>query len=60
MPEQEPATTDPFMDDVRARRKRLMEQHGNDLSVLCKAIERLQREHPKKVKDRRRPKSAGG
>ncbi|MBI1852455.1 MAG: hypothetical protein HYR85_19105 [Planctomycetes bacterium] len=60
MTDEKRAATDPFMDEVRARRKLLMEQHGNDLSSLCKSIERLQREHPEKVKDRRRTTSAGG
>ena len=46
--------SDPLIDEVRARRRELLQSYGNDLDKLFKAIRQLEAQHPEKVVDRRR------
>ncbi|HAK96407.1 MAG TPA: hypothetical protein DCM87_15805 [Planctomycetes bacterium] len=43
---------DPLIDEVRERRRRLLEEHGNDLERFCRALQAFQAEHPDKVRPR--------
>lgn len=45
---------DPLIDEVRARRKALLQSCDNDLNKLLQRIEQLQRRHPEKLSDRRK------
>lgn len=45
---------DPLIDEIRERRRELLAAHGFDLQRLYEAIRCLQKEHPEKVKDRRK------
>jgi len=49
----EERTSDPLIDDVRLRRRALLESCGNDLNRLLERIEQLQRQHPEKLVDHR-------
>jgi hypothetical protein len=55
----EARSADPLIDEVRARRRELREEDGSDLDALFETINRLQREHPERVADRRRRSPAG-
>jgi hypothetical protein len=56
---QEETTSDPLIDEVRARRRELMESCGNDLNRLLDRIDELQRQHPDKLSDHRTAASTG-
>ncbi len=43
---------DPLIDEVRERRRRLLEEHDNDLERFCRALQAFQAEHPDKVRPR--------
>jgi hypothetical protein len=45
---------DPLIDEVRERRRELLETYGSDLQKLYEAIRRLQAEHPEKLRDLRK------
>jgi hypothetical protein len=49
MPDAASSHTDPLIDEVRERRRRLFVSCGNSLRELGKAIQRRQAEHPEKV-----------
>jgi len=51
---------DPLIDEVRARRRALLESCGNDLNRLLERIEQLQRQHPEKLVDRRSAREPEG
>ena len=51
---------DPLIDEVRARRRALLESCGNDLNRLLERIEQLQRQHPEKLVDRRSAREPTG
>jgi len=40
---------DPLIDEVRERRRRLLEEHDNDLSKLFETVRKIQAEHPEKI-----------
>jgi hypothetical protein len=48
--------SDPLIDEVRERRRKLYEQCGYSLERLFEEIQRLQAEHPDKIVDPRRNK----
>ena len=50
----DPDTNDPLIDEVRQRRREMMEEYDNDLSKLFEEIQRRQAEHPEKLVDRRK------
>jgi len=50
---QEESSSDPLIDEVRARRRELLASCGNDLNRLLERIEELQRQHPDKMSDHR-------
>ncbi len=49
-----PQHEDPLIDEVRARRKALLESCNNDLHELLRRIDNLQRQHPEKLVHRRK------
>lgn len=53
MTTQAPKGSDPLIDEVRQRRREMMQEHGNDLRKLFDAIQRRQAEHPQSYADRR-------
>jgi hypothetical protein len=53
MTAQAPKGSDPLIDEVRQRRREMMQEHGNDLRKLFEAIQRRQVEHPESCVDRR-------
>ena len=48
---------DPLIDEVRARRKALLNKHQNDLKSLFEAIRRLQESHLDQVLDAHKRRS---
>ena len=43
---------DPLIDEVRERRRKLLEEHGYDLSRLFETVRKIQAEHPEKIMKR--------
>jgi hypothetical protein len=48
--------SDPLIDEVRARRRKLFAEHGNDLRRLFEAIQRRQAAYPENLADPRESK----
>lgn len=46
-PDYEPG--DPLIDEVRAIRRAISEQFGNDVDRLCDHLQELERKHPERV-----------
>lgn len=40
---------DPLIDEVRERRRTLLDEHDNDLAKLFETIRKMQNEHPEKM-----------
>lgn len=40
---------DPLIDEVRERRRKLLDEHDNDLAKLFETIRKIQDEHPEKM-----------
>jgi len=47
---------DPLIDEVRQRRREMMQEYDNDLNKLFEEIQRRQAEHPEKYVDPRAEK----
>ena len=41
--------TDPLIDEVRAIRRAISEQFGNDVDRLCDHLQELERQHPERL-----------
>ncbi len=41
--------TDPLIDEVRAIRRAISEQFGNDVGRLCDHLQELERQHPERL-----------
>ena len=41
--------TDPLSDEVRAIRRAISEQFGNDVDRLCDHLQELERQHPERL-----------
>ncbi len=42
-------SADPLIDEVRAIRRAISEQFGNDVDRLCDHLQKLERQHPERV-----------
>ena len=51
--ESSPPPSDPLINEVRNRRREMMEKYDNDLHKLFEEIQRRQAEHPEKYVDPR-------
>jgi hypothetical protein len=51
-----PNGSDPLIDEVRQRRREMMQEYGNDLNKLFEEIQRRQAQHPEKCVDPRAEK----
>ena len=43
---------DPLIDEVRARRQRMLKEYGDDLEQLCRALQAREAQHPEKMRHR--------
>ncbi len=41
--------TDPLIDEVRAIRRAISDQSGNDVDKLCDHLQELERQHPERM-----------
>ena len=48
-------SADPLIDEVRAIRRSISEQFGNDVDRLCDHLQELERQHPERVVQPARP-----
>lgn len=46
--------SDPLIDEVRERRRKLWAKYNNDINKVYEAIKRLQEQHPEKLVDPRK------
>jgi len=56
MTAQAPNGSDPLIDEVRQRRREMMQEYDNDLNKLFEEFQRRQAEHPEKYVDPRAEK----
>lgn len=43
---------DPLIDEIRAIRKAISEEFGNDVERLCNHLREMEKEHPERIVDR--------
>ena len=56
MSEEAESYCDPFIEEVRNRRRAVFARYGKDLRRLCEAIQQREAEHPEKVVTPRKDK----
>ena len=50
--------SDPLIDEVRAIRRAISEQFGNDVDRLCDHLQKLERQHPERMGEPAAPHEA--